>query len=55
MHTGCKSRGGGGCFNFCQKGSRLSGKIASGGGPPILSFIAFLLRSVLKFTCGGPK
>jgi hypothetical protein len=41
---------------FCQNpkgGSRLSGKIAWGGGaggPLISGFIAFLLTSVLKFT-----
>jgi hypothetical protein len=35
--------------------ANLYGKIARGGDPPILGFIAFLLRSVLKFTCGGPK
>jgi hypothetical protein len=29
-------------------GSRVSGKIAWGG-PPILGFIAFLIKSVLKF------
>ncbi len=35
-------------------GSRLSEKIAwGGGGPPISGFIAFLLTSVLKFAWGG--